>query len=72
LPVWHFFSVYTLFFGPVQVVSAAAIGAHLRFIVAVVTPPVVVAFIVASLDDLGAVVSEPAGSTPGPAPARLD
>jgi hypothetical protein len=50
--VAFYFSVYTLLFGAVQVVSAAAMGAHLRFIVAVLTPPVVLAFIVTSLDDL--------------------
>jgi hypothetical protein len=34
-------------------------GALLRFIVAVVTPPVVVAFIVASLDDLALSLANP-------------
>jgi hypothetical protein len=57
--VAFFFSVYTLLFGAVQVVSAAAMGTHLRFIVAVVTPPVVVAFIVASLDDLALALANP-------------
>jgi hypothetical protein len=57
--VAFYFSVYTLLFGAVQVVSAAAMGAHLRFIVAVLTPPVVVAFIVASLDDLALALANP-------------
>jgi len=46
------FSLYTAFFAAVQLVSAAGLGAHLRFIVAVLTPPAVVAFIVATLDSL--------------------
>ncbi len=57
--VAFFFSVYTLLFGAVQLVSAAALGAHLRFIVAVLAPPVVVAFIVASLDDLALSYANP-------------
>jgi hypothetical protein len=57
--VAFFFPVYTLLFGAVQVVSAAAMGAHLRFIVSVLTPPVVVAFIVASLDDLALSLANP-------------
>jgi hypothetical protein len=57
--VAFFFPVYTLLFGAVQVVSAAAMGAHLRFIVSVLTPPVVMAFIVASLDDLALSLANP-------------
>jgi hypothetical protein len=48
------FSVYTAFFAAVQLVSAATLGAHLRFMVAVITPPTVVAFFVLTLDDLAA------------------
>ena len=57
--VAFFFSVYTLLFGAVQLVSASALGTHFRFIVAVLTPPVVVAFIVASLDDLALSLANP-------------
>jgi hypothetical protein len=57
--VAFFFSVYTLLFGAVQLVSAVALGAHFRFIVAVLAPPVVVAFIVASLDDLALSLANP-------------
>jgi hypothetical protein len=53
------FSVYTALFAMVQLVSAAALGAHLRFMVAVVTPPAVVAFVVAHLDDLALALSHP-------------
>lgn len=53
------FSVYTLLFGAVQLVSAASLGAHVRFIVAVLAPPVVVLFIVASLDDLALSLARP-------------
>lgn len=52
------FSVYTALFAMVQLVSAAALGAHLRFMVAVVTPPAVVAFIIAHLDDLALALSQ--------------
>lgn len=48
------FSVYTAFSAAVQLVSAAALGAHLRFMVAVLTPPTVVSFFVVALDDLAA------------------
>lgn len=67
------FSVYTALFATVQLVSAAALGAHLRFMVAVVTPPAVVAFIIAHLDDLALALSQlpnqPAqpGAPPNPA-----
>ena len=57
--VAFFFSVYTLLFGAVQLVSASALSTHFRFIVAVLTPPVVVAFIVASLDDLALSLANP-------------
>jgi hypothetical protein len=53
------FSVYTLLFGAVQLLSAGALGVHFRFIVAVLAPPVVVAFIVASLDDLALSLANP-------------
>lgn len=48
------FSVYTAFSAAVQLVSVAALGAHLRFMVAVLTPPTIVAFFVTALDDLAA------------------
>jgi hypothetical protein len=64
--VAFFFSVYTLLFGAVQLVSAAALGAHFRFIVAVLTPPIVVAFIVASLDDLALSLANPPGQPEAP------
>jgi hypothetical protein len=48
------FSVYTAFSAAVQLVSAAVLGAHLRFMVAVLTPPTMVAFFVVALDDLTA------------------
>lgn len=57
--VAFFFSVYTLLFGAVQLVSASALGTHLRFIVAVLAPPLVVAFIVASLNDLALSLANP-------------
>jgi hypothetical protein len=57
--VAFFFSVYTLLFGAVQLVSASALGTHFRFIVAVLAPPLVVAFIVASLDDLALSLANP-------------
>jgi hypothetical protein len=53
------FSVYTALFATVQLVSAAALGAHLRFMVAVVTPPAVVAFVIANLDDLALALAQP-------------
>lgn len=60
------FSLYTLLFAAVQLVSAAALGTHLRFIVAVITPPIVVAFIMATLGDLAlSLASPPANVTPG-------
>jgi hypothetical protein len=69
--VAFFFSFYTLLFGAVQVVSAAAMGTHLRFIVAVLTPPVVVAFIVASLDDLALSLAKPPDQPTRPDAALL-
>jgi hypothetical protein len=57
--VAFFFSVYTLLFGAVQLVSASALGTHFRFIVAVLAPPLVVSFIVASLDDLALSLANP-------------
>ena len=48
------FSVYTAFSAAVQLVSAAALGAHLRFMVAVLAPPAVVAFFVTAIDDVAA------------------
>ena len=69
--VAFFFSVYTLLFGAVQVVSAAAMAAHLRFIVSVLTPPIVVAFIVASLDDLALSLANPPDRSPQPDAALL-
>jgi hypothetical protein len=43
----------------VQLVSASALGTHFRFIVAVLAPPLVVTFIVASLDDLALSLANP-------------
>jgi hypothetical protein len=60
------FSLYTAFFAAVQLVSAAGLGAHLRFIVAVLTPPAVVAFIVATLDDLALALAYPLNQRPAP------
>jgi hypothetical protein len=60
------FSLYTAFFAAVQLVSAAHLGAHLRFIVAVLTPPAVVAFIVATLDDLALALAYPLNQRPTP------
>ncbi|MFG1929757.1 hypothetical protein ACGFK1_03750 [Mycobacterium sp. NPDC048908] len=57
--VAFFFSVYTLLFGAVQLVSASALGKHFRFIVAVLAPPLVVSFIVASLNDLALSLANP-------------
>jgi hypothetical protein len=48
------FSVYTAFSAAVQLISAAALGTHLRFMVAVLAPPTVVAFFVTTLDDAAA------------------
>jgi hypothetical protein len=61
------FSLYTAFFAAVQLVSAAGLGAHLRFIVAVITPPAVVAFIVATLDDLTLALANAPNQPPSPA-----
>jgi hypothetical protein len=60
------FSLYTAFFAAVQLVSAAGLGAHLRFIVAVLTPPAVVAFIVATLDDLALALETTPNQPPAP------
>ena len=48
------FSLYTAFSAAVQLVSVAGLGAHLRFMVAVLAPPTVVAFFVTALDDVAA------------------
>jgi hypothetical protein len=67
------FSLYTAFFAAVQLVSVVALGAHLRFIVAVITPPAVVAFIVATLDDLALALANPLNHPPAPGePIRPD
>jgi hypothetical protein len=60
------FSVYTLLFGAVQLISAATLGVHFRFIVAVLVPPVVVAFIVASLNELALSLANPPEQPTGP------
>jgi hypothetical protein len=60
------FSLYTAFFAAVQLISAAGLGAHLRFIVAVLTPPAVVAFIVATLDDLALALANTPNQPPAP------
>lgn len=59
------FSLYTAFSAAVQLVSAAALGAHLRFMVAVLAPPTIVAFFVTAVDD---VAEYPL--TPPPAPGE--
>jgi len=59
-------SVYTAFFAAVQLVSAAALGAHLRFMIAVLTPPAMVAFLVVALDDLALGLAYPLGQRPAP------
>jgi hypothetical protein len=48
------FSLYTAFSAAVQLVSVAALGAHLRFMVAVLAPPTVLAFFVTTIDDVAA------------------
>jgi hypothetical protein len=53
------FALYTLLFAAVQLVSAAALGAHIRFIVAVLTPPIIVVFVLSSLDDLALSLAGP-------------
>ena len=53
------FSLYTAFFAAVQLVSAAALGAHLRFMVAVLAPPAVLTFFVTTLDDLALALPYP-------------
>jgi hypothetical protein len=53
------FSIYTLLFAGVQLVSAASLGVHIRFIVAVITPPIIVVFVCASLDDLALSLAGP-------------
>jgi hypothetical protein len=69
--VAFFFSVYTLLFGAVQLVSASALGRHFRFIVAVLAPPLVVAFIVASLNDLALSLANPPDQPTEPHEALL-
>ena len=64
--VAFFFSVYTLLFGAVQLVSASALGTHFRFIVAVLAPPLVVTFIVASLNDLALSLANPPNQPAAP------
>lgn len=61
------FSVYTLLSSLVQLVSVAPVGAHLRFIVAVIAPPAVLLFVVASLGDLALSAADPP-KTPMPTP----
>jgi hypothetical protein len=53
------FSLYTLLFAAVQLVSAASLGTHMRFIVAVIVPPIVVMFVLAGLDDLALAMAGP-------------
>lgn len=53
------FSIYTLFFAAVQLVSAVSLGAHFRFIVSVVAPPIFILFVVASLPDLALASAAP-------------
>lgn len=53
------FALYTLLFAAVQLVSAASLGAHMRFIVAVIAPPIIVVFVLASLDDLALSLAGP-------------
>jgi hypothetical protein len=60
------FSLYTALFAAVQLVSVAALGAHLRFMVAVLTPPAVVAFLVTTLYDLASALDSPPNQRPAP------
>jgi hypothetical protein len=53
------FSLYTAFFAAVQLVSAAALGAHLRFMVAVLAPPAVLTFFATTLNDLALALPNP-------------
>lgn len=53
------FSLYTLLFAAVQLVSAASLGTHLRFVVVVIVPPIVVMFVLAGLDDLALAMADP-------------
>ncbi|MDX1879256.1 hypothetical protein SBE55_15685 [Mycolicibacterium sp. 141076] len=53
------FSIYTLLFAAVQLVSAVSLGAHFRFVVSVVAPPIVILFVVASLPDLALASAKP-------------
>lgn len=53
------FSLYTLLFAAVQLVSASSLGSHIRFIVAVITPPIVVVFVLTSLEDLAMSLAGP-------------
>lgn len=46
------FSIYTLLFATVQLLSAVNLSTHLRFIVCVVVPPIVILFVTAVLSDL--------------------
>jgi hypothetical protein len=57
------FSLYTLLFAAVQLVSASALGSHIRFIVSVITPPIVVVFVLTSLDDLALSLAGPPEAT---------
>jgi hypothetical protein len=58
------FSLYTALFAAVQLVSVAALGAHLRFMVAVLTPPAVVAFLVTTVYDLALASAYPLDQQP--------
>jgi hypothetical protein len=60
------FSLYTALFAAVQLVSVAALGAHLRFMVAVLTPPAVVAFLVTTIYDLASALAYPPNQRPAP------
>jgi hypothetical protein len=52
-------SVYTLLFALVELVSGTPVGKHLRYIVTLVTPPVVILFVVASLSDFALTFADP-------------
>jgi hypothetical protein len=52
-------SVYTLLFALAELVSGMPVGRHLRYIVTLFTPPVVVLFVVASLSDFALTFADP-------------
>jgi hypothetical protein len=59
------FSLYTAFFAAVQLVSASALGAHLRFMVSVLAPPAVLTFFATTLNDLASALPLDQRAAPG-------